>query len=176
MAKKVEKKEKVAKKVEEEVKEFVVTEEYLNEHPELIADGVTVGDTIAVDDKPKAVEPAEEVKKPVKKIDLDEEVAILKGEEFIRVYPEGNEENVKGFLSKDDKYVAVKPSDMLSITVSWRENEKRKDEDTGRIVDTGRLLTQTNMFSAKDGEDWMMKARILANEGPRRSCVVILKK
>lgn len=176
MIKKVVEKKENVKKVKEEVKEFVVTEEYLTEHPELIAEGVSVGDTIAVDDKPKAVVEDEIVAKPAKKIDLDGEIAILKGEEFVRIYPEGNEDNVKGFLSKESKYIAVKPSDITSITVSWRESEKKKDEDTGRIIDTGRLLTQTVIFSEKDGKDWQMKARTLANSGVRRSCVVILKK
>lgn len=153
----------------------VVTEEYLAEHPELIEEGVAVGDTIGVDPEPKKEVVEEPKVKTDAKLDLDGEVAIVKNEEYIRTYPAGNEENVKSFLSKDGKYAAVEPKKILSITVSWRESERKKDDVTGRVVDTGRLLTRTNVFTAANGADWMKKARTLANEGQRRSCIAVIK-
>lgn len=103
-------------------------------------------------------------------------IAIIKGEEFVRVYPKGQEEEAQEFLQKDPNRVAVSPKEIASITVSWRENEKKKDSDTGKLMDTGRLITKSHTFTEKDnGEDWFKQARRLANEGVRRSCVVKLK-
>lgn len=165
MAKKTESKAKEDKKAKVQTEEVVVTQEYLDNHPELEAEGVAVGDTIEV-----AVAP----KETSSKLDLDGEVAIVKGAEFIRVYPEGNEENVKSFLSKNDgKYVAVDPSTITRITVAWRESIKQKDPDSGRVTDTGRLETKNVVFTEKThGTNWMKEARTLANEAPRRSCVI----
>jgi hypothetical protein len=160
-AKKVEAK-KVAKA--KEVEEIVVSQEYFEAHPELEAEGVSVGDTIEVPVMPKETSD---------KLDLDAETAIIKGSEFIRVYPEGNEENVKSFLSKDSKYVAISPASINRITVSWRESIKSKDADSGRIVDTGKMETKVSVFTEKThGADWMKKARAMANEAPKRSCVI----
>lgn len=103
-------------------------------------------------------------------------IAILKGNEFIRVYPKGQEAEASEFLGKNLNMRGLSPKDLVSITVQWRENEKKKDTDTGRIVDTGRLITKTHVFSEKNnGEDWFKQARRLASEGPRRSCVASVK-
>jgi len=159
-----EKEEKKAKKGE--VEEVTVTKDYLEAHPELEAEGVSVGDVIEVPVAPKETSP---------KLKMSGAVAILKGEEFVRVYPEGSEEQVKSFLSKDGKYVAIDPEKIASVTVSWRENVMKKDEETGRMVDTGRLKAMSEVFTEKNGENWLKKARELANAAPRRSCIARLK-
>jgi hypothetical protein len=162
-----EKKVGAVKPAKKEVEELVVTQEYFDAHPELEADGVAVGDTIEVPVAPKETD---------SKLNLDKEVSILKGMEYIRTYPAGMKEAVAGFLSKDEgKYVAVDPKKIVSVTVSWRESIKRKDEDTGRMVDTGRMETKTSVFTEKThGVDFKKKARSLANESVKRSCVASL--
>ena len=60
--------------------------------------------------------------------------------------------------------------------MNYRENEVKKDETTGRMTDTGKVLNRAILFSEDNhGEDWMSQARIKANEGPKRSCVVKMK-
>lgn len=149
------------------IEEVVVTEEYLKEHPEVEAEGAKVGDTIQVPVPPKTTDD---------KLDLNKEVSILKNGEYIRTYPAGMGEEVRGFLSKDGgKYVAVDPKKIVSITVSWRESVKRKDEETGRVVDTGRMASKSVVFTEKThGKEWKKEARALAIVTPKRSCVAQL--
>lgn len=166
MKKETKKAEKKSKVVETET--LVVDEAYLEAHPDLKDEGVAVGDTIEVPAVPKET---------AKGLDLDGEVSILKGEEYIRTYPEGNEENVKSFLSKDGKYVAVDPASIVSIQVSWRESIKRQDDSSTRIIDTGKMETKSVIFSEDThGENWKAEARAKANENgtQRRSCTAKL--
>jgi len=108
-----------------------------------------------------------------KKFDLDGEVAIVKNGELIRVYPDGSEDNVKSFLSKDSFYEAIDPSTITKVTVSWRESIKQLDPQTNRMTDTGNMATKKSIFTRKDnGAEWLKMARSLANEAPKRSCVV----
>ena len=102
-------------------------------------------------------------------------IAILRGDEFVRVYPEGSEEQAAEFLSKNYDTRGVDPDSLSRITVSWRENEKKKDDSSGRMVETGNLVTRLHVFTPDNGEDWFNQARSLANEGQRRSCVAVTK-
>ncbi len=158
---------KETKKANSEVEEVVVDETYLAEHPELEADGVAIGDTIEVPKAPVATN---------SKLDLDKEVSILKGSEYIRTYPAGMEEAVAGFLTKEGgKYIAVDPKSIKTITVGWRESVKTKEESTGRTIDTGRMASKAVKFSeATHGEKWKDEARALANFAPKRSCIAVL--
>ncbi len=150
-----------------DVEEVVVDQAYIEAHPDLEAEGVKVGDTIEVSVAPKETS---------KGLDLDGEVSILKGSEYIRTYPEGNEENVKSLLSKDSKYVAVEAESIVEITVTWRESIKRESENNpGRMTDTGKMETKSVTFSEKtNGENFKAEARSLANQSPRRSCTARL--
>lgn len=150
-----------------EVEEITVDEAYLEAHPELVEEGVAVGDVIEVPVMPKVTD---------SKLNLNKEVSILKGDEYIRTYPAGMEAEVEGFLSKDGKYVAVSPEKIVSITVSWRENVLRKDEDSGRMIDTGRMVTKSQMFTeTTHGADWKTLARENANSAPKRACIAVIK-
>lgn len=101
----------------------------------------------------------------------------LKGEEYVRTYQKGQEEAAQEFALKNPDYKVVSPEDVHSIVVTWRENETKKDSNTGRVEDTGRLVTRSETFSEDThGENWMSQARRLANDGQRRSCVAKLIK
>ena len=115
-----------------------------------------------------AVAPAKKVGK------ITHPVAIMKGEEFIRIYPKGLEDKAEELLAKDPNLTGVSPKAIKSITVSWRESEKVKEEVTGRMVDTGRMITQSHKFTPSNGDNWQMDARELANSGPRRSCIAVM--
>jgi len=160
-ATKTTKEKKVSAPKGEALEEVLVTDEYLASHPELAEQGISAGDTIEVTATPKETS---------SKLDLDGEVSILRGDEYVRTYQEGSKEAVQSFLSKDGKYIAVDPSTIVSINVSWRESIKEKDQDTGTMKDTGRMTTKTRVFSEKDGSNWMSQARQCANETTRRSC------
>ncbi len=174
------KKKKVKTGVKAELKQdtIEITEEIAKLNPFLADEGVNVGETVVLDADLKAI-----LQMPEKKVGGTKEatkfscpISILKGGEYIRTYPEGQEEQAKSFLSKDPNYQAIEPDEIVSISVSWRENEVKKDSETGRMVDTGRLLSQNIIFSEKNnGENWMKLARALANAGPKRSCVAKLK-
>lgn len=162
------------KKVTKEkvVKTLEVTQEILDLNPELLA-GVEVGDEVEMSDEIKLPEEKAEVKAPKIKGDI----AILKGDEYIRTYSAELAETARDFINKDPNRTMIGADSIDSIIVSWRESEKQKDSDTGRMVDTGRMLTNTNVFTEKThGADFAMKARALANEGVRRSCTAVLKK
>lgn len=168
-----------------------VTEELFALNKELFeAEGVEVGATIELTkelseslsfpegfDLAKQGETKEDAKAEKKGKSVSCPVAILKGDEYVRTYEKGQEEQAAMFLGKNPSYVAVEPEQVASITVQWRENETRKDADTNRMVDTGKLVSKVFVFSlASHGEGFMQEARALANAGVKRSCVVSLVK
>lgn len=113
--------QKTPKAVEKEEKKpttMVVTEEFLAEHPEIAEQGYKVGEEIVVENTDDQEEMGEtpELGGPKKGSD----VAIVKGSEFIRVYPKTTDsEAIIGFLSKDAKYKQVNADDIKKLSVEW---------------------------------------------------------
>lgn len=185
-AKKTEVKKGGAKKSEKEL--LVITQEIFDTNAFLADEGVNVGDQIEFTKelKGKIVLPAEEKPEPkvgaVKAPKITCPVSILnrvdaegKSGEYVRTYEKGQEAEAISFLGKDANYKAVDPESIVSITVSYRENEIKKDSDTGRMLDTGKVLNRAVLFTeSKDGAEWMKKAITLAHAGPRRACVAKL--
>ncbi len=136
------------------MEEVVVDEAYLEAHPELKAEGVAVGDTIEVPAVPK---------KTSEKLDLDGEVSILKGEEYVRTYPEGSEEAVNEFMSKGN-YVAVPASSVVKVQVSF----KVTDAKTGVVSRTMIAFTEES-----HGESFKEDALVLRN-AERGTAIAVL--
>lgn len=144
-----------SKAKKEETEEVVVDQAYFDSHPELADAGVSIGDTIEVSKTPKST---------AKGLDMDGDVAILKGDVFIRIYPAGSEENVKSFLSKDGKYVAVEAESIIELRVPHSVTEKK----------TGVVSKVTEIFNdEKSGKDWIQQAINFRNE-KNSVCIAIL--
>lgn len=141
-----------------QIKELEVTEAYLNEHPELIQEGVQVGDIIEAPEG-AAVPAAPGATKASKKNAAQEGgTAIIRGaNEYVRTYSEEQEEAVEEFLSKDSAYRAVPDESIVSLEVPY--DVKKKD---GSIERTSKFFS-----AASNGAGWKADAVVFKNE--RRS-------
>lgn len=112
--------------------EVTVTEEFLAENPEIAAQGHKVGDIIQVEDDAAEMEKGETP--TLKAPKGNEDVAIVKGEEFIRVYPASTSaEDVNGFVEKVTGRKAVGADSISKLVVEWT-GEKTDPKSPGNKI------------------------------------------
>lgn len=129
----------VAKEKEVVSKEFTVTQEYMDAHPEIKENGIAVGDIIELDENEVVGEEEESDEKETKaaKGSKGAMAVLANGNEYIRTYGADQKDELKEFVSKDSKYSAVPDESVQALEVPYQV----KDKTTGVINHTSRTFT-----------------------------------
>jgi len=149
------KKTKKAEEVEEEVSTHIITQEDLDANPELVAQGVNVGDEVELSQDEDVTEEVEEEVAPVKAKSKSKTngayAVVTTGSEYIRTYD--NKEVAESFAAKESGRLVIEDANISSIVVEY----------TGRNAN-GERVELSKIFTEVDGADWKQEALLFARE------------
>lgn len=146
--------------------EVEVTQEMIDKNPAFAAkEGVSVGDVLSLTKKEAAaLEEGEAPKAPEGRVISNGGTAILRdGQEFIRVYPKGfDEDAIAGFVNKSPKYSTMPANKIGALVVEYEATKPDPARPTEKIL----YREETKFTRADYGEDMFAQATLLRNQKP----------